>query len=180
MKPPLRTILAANSLVICGLSAAACVVSYVRPAGFSYDHTWRDSRGASWGANITCVGVCDGRLFLHSRALMREHPWPSVVDTQVRTFETHAILGNVVPTWRPFWREAGIGHTFAGTDTETPWTLPLPLPVLLFAILPVRWAILRRRERRRDAAKVCVRCGYDLRPCVERCSECGEPIPALA
>ncbi len=52
--------------------------------------------------------------------------------------------------------------------------------VLLFAALPARWLILKRREIRRHHHGLCVNCSYDLRatpdadgPLLERCPECG-------
>src|SRR5687767_242396 len=36
---------------------------------------------------------------------------------------------------------------------------------------------IRRHRRRVDDGR-CTHCGYDLRACVERCSECGETVPS--
>jgi hypothetical protein len=49
-------------------------------------------------------------------------------------------------------------------------TVPLWMPLIVFAVLPVRWLVLRRRHR---APFACPSCGYDLRATPDRCPECG-------
>ena len=52
-------------------------------------------------------------------------------------------------------------------------------PALLTIALPACWLISRQawRRRSRTAHGLCPTCGYDVRACAERCSECGEPLP---
>lgn len=68
-----------------------------------------------------------------------------------------------LPYWRlhhaPFWPIVGL----------------TVLPPLLWSVVRVRRAIVRRRRRRMG---LCLGCGYDLRESEGRCSECGEPFIA--
>ena len=175
MTHPLRTTLAAISLVLCGLATAACVVSYVRPVGVANEWHLRDSEGDAHEYRGTFLAVYSGRAYLHRRVIVRVDDW-TLSGPDGLSIGTKEACALFTQTWLPYTHET-VNATFLGTFVDSQWTVPLWLLVLLFAILPVRWAVLRRRERRRNAAKVCVRCGYDLRACVERCSECGEPIP---
>ena len=181
---PLRTILAAISLLLCGLSAGLCVVSYIWPVGVLNDRHFRGSDGDVWGYSDTWLAVNDGRVYLHRMVFTKASSQTRFSGQPGWSIGWGMGSFRFIRTWQPYKHESrpltlggSSGRVLFGTFVDSQWTIPLPLLVLLFAILPVHWAILRRRERRRNAAKVCVRCGYDLRACEERCSECGEPIP---
>ena len=57
--------------------------------------------------------------------------------------------------------------------------LPYWFLAIVTGILPTAWLITRRREslrRRRAAAGLCTRCGYDLRASSGMCPECGQVV----
>ena len=177
MTHPLRTTLAAISLVCCGLSAAACVVSYFVPMGMTY--AWREAQPDTYVNAFTSLGINAGRLNLCKEADQRSGPWPGPAVPYITFWkgEDDLWFAGITETWLPYTHEGVDTLPAAGSAvTQTQWALPLPLLVLLFALLPIRWAVLRRRERRRNAAGVCVKCGYDLRGSRERCPECGTEI----
>jgi hypothetical protein len=58
--------------------------------------------------------------------------------------------------------------------------LPHGCLVLVFAALPARWLVARRRAavaRRRAESGLCPGCGYDLRATPSQCPECGDTPP---
>jgi hypothetical protein len=57
------------------------------------------------------------------------------------------------------------------TDSLRYWCVPMYVPMVGTALLPLVW--LCRRAHRRSRAGCCPRCGYDLRATPDRCPECG-------
>ncbi|HEY2585702.1 MAG TPA: zinc ribbon domain-containing protein [Tepidisphaeraceae bacterium] len=81
---------------------------------------------------------------------------------------------------RVFWhpRLAFAGFRFA-TVSDGEWDLLVPdyAPAVLFAVTPLLWLALALRRKRSRAEGRCTSCGYDLRASMDRCPECGRPIP---
>jgi hypothetical protein len=48
----------------------------------------------------------------------------------------------------------------------------------LLLVLPSAWSFATIRRRKLNAMGFCLTCGYDLRATIDRCPECGTPIPA--
>jgi hypothetical protein len=63
-----------------------------------------------------------------------------------------------------------------GVPYRSTWTvifIPYWAMIVLLAVLPCWWCLLRWRERRRQRVGHCPLCGYDLRATPDRCPECG-------
>ena len=185
MRHPGRTALAAVSLLIFLASAVACIVSYFVPFGVKSNDMSLDSQRELWGASETTIALNEGTLYLHRVDMARTGPAPQLSDIHFRRFGTEEASDRLLTRWLPYKRVLtqasfkGDLWVATGSETERQWTLPLWVLVPLLAILPIRWAILRRRGNWRNAAAVCVRCGYDLRASRDRCPECGTPVPAI-
>ena len=173
MSRPARMTFISLSLLLCVLFFLESLASYVVPVGLTNDHNFCDSESSSWGRDLTSFGISDGRLYLLHVLIMRTDPWPPVSDHPNRRFG--ADVGRYYRTWLPYMRTKQVVPSHMALETQ--WTVPLWLLVPVFAILPIRYAVLQQRETRRNATAVCVRCGYDLRASRNRCPECGEAIP---
>jgi hypothetical protein len=57
-------------------------------------------------------------------------------------------------------------------------TLPYWVIVLPLQLFPILWLIQLARYWRRKREGFCFKCGYDLRASIEKCPECGTPIPS--
>ena len=62
------------------------------------------------------------------------------------------------------------------------WTISVPLwlPMLVVSALPLWWLFVSLRRRRLRRKGLCINCAYDVRACIDRCSECGQPLPTIS
>ena len=91
--------------------------------------------------------------------------------------------GNTGLPWGSGSDDSVWGFNFETVDYPNPEIkigLPYWLLAGIFAILPWRWFVLHRREKRRAMIGCCAACGYDLRASSGRCPECGEPVALSA
>jgi hypothetical protein len=174
MRHPARTVLAALSLLACIVSAGACVVSYVVPVGITNRCNSPNSMGEISSYSQNSLAVNQGRFCLHRTVFTKGDPSTHIYDYSARSIGVSIGSERFMQTWLPY--QHGVSSFFMDTVAETQWTVPLWVLVPVFAVLPIRCAVLRRRDRLRVAAAVCVRCGYDLRASRGRCPECGEAI----
>ncbi len=119
-----------------------------------------------------------------------------VARTDIGFSRGEMTVGSTKPVWS--WYRMGVNHlAWDGPPTQTFWNrlgfaaweygwmssfaeqhdrfwaVPMWLPCLLLAILPVAWLreVYRRRQLQRTGK--CTACGYDLRASPGRCPECG-------
>jgi len=80
------------------------------------------------------------------------------------------------------WMGFGYSNHTSSVERITGLSVPSWFLVVLFAAVPLRWFVLRRRRATRPPG-ACATCGYDLRATPDRCPECGsvpQPIEGAA
>ncbi|MCX5659123.1 MAG: hypothetical protein NTW19_05290 [Planctomycetota bacterium] len=116
------------------------------------DLIWADHRNTKTGKRSS---FCDD-LYFGPIGWTTEDPYPT--HWRVLIGWKNGLLDNGHYGW-----EAGI--------QISDWLL-----LLLLSIAPIARFIAHRRDLARIG--LCESCGYDLRASIDRCPECGEPIPA--
>ena len=164
MKLRLLNLLTALSLLLC---VAVCVM-WVR-SHFRWDGVarWQQEPGRleaiAWDSNR-------GRMSLNWGARPASPDAPGKV-MWMRSGATPRGLGPVTAWQRWVYEylrtDTGGGHAIHFLAVHDAWL------VAVTAILPARRLLAMRHRRRRAAAGLCARCGYDLRGTPGRCPECG-------
>lgn len=169
-------------LALVGLSLLSlCLFTCFRWSGVIHSRTMRLSSPRFGTYSVTLdehvIGVRWGVLygFAWMDGLHIYPPGPTAKITH---------WGIVHPNEMP--RETCLGFSFRGEDEAYishgayglgQWSVPIWPLALLFLIPSARQRWRRFREGRAERAKVCRVCGYDLRASINRCPECGNPIP---
>lgn len=105
-----------------------------------------------------------------------DNPWVVVSNTPTAGLRLLGLEYSVysgVPMWSSYAPPPGTPPPILAKV----WVVPYPWLMVLAAILPVRWAILKKQLQRRRQLGLCPTCGYDLRASTRRCPECGTFIP---
>lgn len=171
-----------------------CSLSYITPYQLEYTRSLPSEYRARQPAVVLSVysnhGVI-GVLYFRRRLVTKDgHKLDFLLhDGRWAVSSPAPMLGNP-PIWdlRQYRFRYSTGHLDA--VPSAPWVSDMPsvtIPywsiMLLGGIVPILWLTrwtLHRRRNRRALAGLCVRCGYDLRESLDRCPECGTPIPSSA
>lgn len=178
MRRKLQNIAVAASLALCVAATALWVRSYWR----------RDSFGGNGRTSLWAVHSSRGSVAIEHSRLVEGPAHFETVGFRHGSDAPQPLRPTSLPRQdcTVHLRLPGISLT-AGTlkigfntdpaipvETAQELIFPYGLVVLLAAVLPCRWLLIRYRKARLAAgAKPCPRCGYDLRATPERCPECG-------
>ena len=199
MKRRLLNLLTVLSLLACGMFAVCSAVSYW--VWFRADVGWTGpSAGTTVASDGTIVrlGSWPGHLHVYVFSISHADPpwWQWAFHDGIPDGGAHFLA-----TGRAYGKRSSYRHRQFLADRDVretganPWTTPnggaarrvvqwsvgAPYWFLaaVMAVPPLLWgrrAVRRRREAMRRRARLCPRCGYDLRATPGRCPECGEPV----
>ena len=172
----LLSAVAAVSLVLCALSIALWLQSYVSPRWIGSTGPGATRFRSSRGMLALIRYPSAGTAIVSPTAFTK----PAGVAAWQATFPRRRIaIGNVfMVNHGPFYDYDN--RTGSVTMTGYGWSVDAAdgFVVLVFAVLPCVWLLGWRRARRaaaRFANGCCPTCGYDLRATPDRCPECGRP-----
>lgn len=170
----LFTVLSVLSLVLCLATLALWALSY--RWGMEASGTWDyySATGLRYGTSPEYqryhrLGVSAGRAYvqwLQSTPADPRRPIQKIVAGYPLSFPLHPSVGGFSLA------RSHSDYPTADSYYELAW--PLWLPAVLFAILPARRFLLRKRFHE----GLCAHCGYNLAGNISGvCPECGMPVP---
>ncbi len=170
MRLRLFNLAAAMSAALCLAVAALWVLSYRASDILVYS--------SGGGREIRSLRNFPGTLqYNHSWLLVAGSKWETPEGLSYRRNKFGGVFPQL-PGWGGF--AVSDGEIAAGAYTQHHTSLRVPhwAIVLLLAVAPLRWVVIRVRHSRRERAGLCQACGYDLRATPDRCPECGTRVPA--
>ena len=189
MKRRLLNLLTALSLLLCLATVALWARSYFRSDCLTYSQPTLEPElfRASYLIGVSGRGNAWVAFDWTEHEYHPTQPSPAEVDLEEET-ESPPTAGWEHETDRPEDVSEHFDHRAWGFGFEVEprsrwqsppgyhrWAVAFPLwaAAAAFAALPAARLFRRVRRRRRAAAGVCSRCGYDLRATPGRCPECG-------
>lgn len=112
--------------------------------------------------------VMIGQQLKQIRALLRQHV------QAIRSWD-HYSAPSMTNTFVD--ADQKFGFSWHRLSTEWEFICPMWFPTAIFSMLPLARIAPFVQKRMRIKCGHCSRCGYNLRASIERCSECGTPIP---
>ena len=168
------SIISALSLLLCVVLGGAWMWSYVAEWSFAGMHCGGTN---PWVKRQGTVFFSGGTIRLEYERIEAEGIDGAMHRNVARDGFTFGGTYAPEPDLRRFPRPFGVANTAgAGMTWRFLW-FPAWLPSAMLAVTPSIHMLLHRRHRRRRAARLCSRCGYDLRATPERCPECGTKSP---
>lgn len=195
MKHRLFTIVAAMSLVVCGVTVGLWGRSYWKGDMVRwYSRGELETRDVHLSSGRGVIGL-DCSLTKYRDVSTKRQAEESLRQFQslVRTDPPELPESPRSFTWMsgpqfmpqgglwPFRWQAHRQSGDRGSSGRYDLSFPYWLPVLVACICPAVWiwGFVRRRTRlARSKAGLCSACGYDLRASKDRCPECGTPVVA--
>lgn len=169
MRRPVFTCAAALSLLLCVATAALWVQSLFAGLAMDFAHGFGSHGRAILGSIASQRG----------KTVQITYWWDNIgrIDHEGVRFRTFQPL--------PFATTFGFSHFVSlnpmpGLARDEALCVPHLFVILLCAILPSWWILLRARARKARCRNGCPECGYDLRASPERCPERGTPVPKNA
>jgi hypothetical protein len=169
----------AVSLLLCVATAGSWIRSEFRLDVLSHYSRFNERRSRTWQQ----FG-CERGSFWYGQGLLQADPKSAPSSPFVgwgMASESARSRGAIAALWcgKGFYL-MGFGGwslrwTVSGPEIREHRAIMVPhwFVMLLLAVAPARWVVLKRRERRNRARGLCSRCGYDLRATPDRCPECG-------
>jgi hypothetical protein len=166
------------SLLLC----VATIVIWIRSHWISDGVAWLHGSGELGMQTGPGALFCFQNNVAHTSLRVEFDSWPAIHFPD--EFQPESILNRIGFGYRSTTDTGPLFHSVAPrSDIVLPRVLnrriaaiPAWFIAACLAILPIRFAQLAYRRRRRSLGHLCANCGYDLRATPDRCPECGTAV----